>query len=207
MLCQLSAAHAPAVIALVALGLAMSLASFAGAAPAAKPFNFKEASKNVPKPREVWPHVKKDMVPLEFKVLSDEIVQSDTDPSQKLRKVTAHFWSIELEGKKWGHPCVIFTPADNSRNMTPERRGKVAIVGSPAWRYFPVHVDKYGERQYIRVDRVGYSDGYHPEDCPGGVDLWPTEADGSGQSLTRKVPSAYGNDPDNWMAAAPSPAD
>jgi len=37
------------------------------------------------------------------------------------------------------------------------------------------------------------------------VDLWPTGPDGSGQSLTRKVLSAYGNDPDNWTALAPSP--
>ncbi|MFZ2148948.1 MAG: hypothetical protein WAV28_17190, partial [Sedimentisphaerales bacterium] len=71
-------------------------------------------------------------------------------------------------------------------------------------------------------DRVGYSDGFHPdpssrggihpEDCPGGVDLWPSAPDGGGKSLTRKTsaPSGtgqadYGNDPDNWVAAIPSP--
>ncbi|MGD2095217.1 MAG: lamin tail domain-containing protein [Phycisphaerales bacterium] len=57
----------------------------------------------------------------------------------------------------------------------------------------------------VRIDRVSFSDGSHPEDFPGGVDLWPVEADGSGQSLTRRVPSDYGNDPDNWIASAPSP--
>jgi hypothetical protein len=57
----------------------------------------------------------------------------------------------------------------------------------------------------VRVDRVSYSDGSHPEDCPGGIDLWPIEADGAGQSLTRQVSSDYGNDPDNWTASAPSP--
>ena len=61
--------------------------------------------------------------------------------------------------------------------------------------------------EYIRIDRVTYSDGFHPEDCPGGVDLWPTGPDGSGQSLTRKVLSAYGNEPDNWLAVAPSPGE
>ena len=45
----------------------------------------------------------------------------------------------------------------------------------------PGDVDEYGTRYYIRVDRVGYSDGSHPEDCPGGVDLWPREADGGGK--------------------------
>ncbi len=60
-------------------------------------------------------------------------------------------------------------------------------------------------RYYIRVDRVNYSDGSHPEDCPGGVDLWPTGADGDGESLARKVSDDYGNDPDNWQAASPTP--
>jgi len=62
-----------------------------------------------------------------------------------------------------------------------------------------------GTRYYIRVDRVNYSDGLHPEDCPGGIDLWPTEADGGGKSLTRIVPADYGNDVINWQADDPSP--
>jgi len=69
----------------------------------------------------------------------------------------------------------------------------------------PGEVDEFGTHYYIRVDRVNYSDGFHPEDCPGGVDLWPTEPDGSGKSLTRKTGADYGNDPDNWIASAPSP--
>jgi len=62
-----------------------------------------------------------------------------------------------------------------------------------------------GIRYYIRVDRVNYSDGSHPEDCPGGIDLWPTEADGDGNSLTRIDPNLYGNDPNNWDANTPTP--
>ena len=87
----------------------------------------------------------KHAVALDFTVQSDEIVTSDTDPSLKLRKVTAHFYSQELDGKKWGHPCVILLPADPNRNRTPEREGKVVIIGSPAESYFPIHVAKYGE--------------------------------------------------------------
>jgi len=71
----------------------------------------------------------------------------------------------------------------------------------------PGDVDEFGTRYYIRVDRVGYSDGSHPEDCPGGVDLWPTEPDGGGKSLTRKTGADYGNDPDNWIATIPSPGE
>jgi hypothetical protein len=70
----------------------------------------------------------------------------------------------------------------------------------------PGDVDELGERHYIRVDRINYSDGSHPEDCPGGVDLWPVDADGWGYSLSRKLSSAYGNDPGNWSASFPSPA-
>ena len=50
-----------------------------------------------------------------------------------------------------------------------------------------------------------YFDGSHPDSCPGGVDLWPTEPDAGGKSLTRTIPANYGNDPNNWTAATPSP--
>lgn len=119
--------------------------TFAQSTSATKPFNFEEASRNVPKPRDVWPEVMKHAVPLEWKVLSDEIVVSDTDPSKKLRRVTAHFWSQELAGKKWGHPCVIFMPADASVNASAERKGRVVILGSPPGEQFSVHVAKVGE--------------------------------------------------------------
>ncbi|MBL7153270.1 MAG: hypothetical protein ISS79_06105, partial [Phycisphaerae bacterium] len=69
----------------------------------------------------------------------------------------------------------------------------------------PGDIDKYGRRHYIRIDRVTYSDGSHHDDVPGGVDLWPTEADAGGKSLTRTAPALYGNDPNNWAAAAPTP--
>jgi len=37
------------------------------------------------------------------------------------------------------------------------------------------------------------------------VDLWPVQADAGGKSLSRKVSQAYGNDPNNWQAATPTP--
>jgi hypothetical protein len=58
-----------------------------------------------------------------------------------------------------------------------------------------------GTRYYIRADRVNYSDGFHPF----GDDPWPLGPDGYGQSLTRNVPDNYGNDPENWIGAEPSP--
>jgi hypothetical protein len=65
--------------------------------------------------------------------------------------------------------------------------------------------DADGTRHWIRVDRIDYSDGSHPQDFPTGVDPWPVKADGQGMSLTRQNPHAYGNDPANWQATAPSP--
>jgi hypothetical protein len=62
-----------------------------------------------------------------------------------------------------------------------------------------------GVRYYIRVDRVDYSDGSHPGGEPNDVDLWPTQADGGGKSLTRISTTLYGNDPNNWTAATPNP--
>ena len=69
----------------------------------------------------------------------------------------------------------------------------------------PGDVDESGTLYYIRIDRVSYSDGSHPENCPGGVDHWPTTPDGDGESLNRKISSDYGNDPNNWTASVPSP--
>lgn len=59
----------------------------------------------------------------------------------------------------------------------------------------PGDVDELLERRFIRVDRVNYDD----------AGLWPAAADGAGASLTRVNLFAYGNDPANWIAAAPTP--
>jgi len=48
---------------------------------------------------------------------------------------------------------------------------------------------------YVLVEKVEYSDS----------SPWPSGADGLGLSLQRIVASAYGNDPINWVAGAPSP--
>jgi hypothetical protein len=83
--------------------------------------------------------------------------------------------------------------------------GRLSNAGERLQIGMPGDIDEEGTRYYIRIDRVTYSDGLHPEDCPGGVDKWPTEADGLGKSLSRKVPTDYGNDVANWQAATPSP--
>jgi hypothetical protein len=83
--------------------------------------------------------------------------------------------------------------------------GKLANEGEQLELSKPGDVNDLGIRQYIRVERVDYSDGSHPGDEPGDVDLWPTGADGSGKSLIRTSTTQYGNDPNNWTAATPTP--
>jgi hypothetical protein len=85
--------------------------------------------------------------------------------------------------------------------------GSLSNAGESLEFSMPGDVDNEGIRQYIRVDRVNYSDGSHPENCPGGIDLWPTETDGNGMALSRKVLTDYGNDPYNWIAAPASPGE
>jgi hypothetical protein len=48
---------------------------------------------------------------------------------------------------------------------------------------------------YVLADAVRYRP----------ASLWPAAANGTGFSLQRRLASAYGNDPTNWCAAAPTP--
>ena len=83
--------------------------------------------------------------------------------------------------------------------------GKLANGSEKIQLSIPGAVEDDGQRHWIRLDRVVYSDGSHPEDFASGIDPWPLAADGYGGALTRIDPAAYGNDPANWQAAAPSP--
>jgi hypothetical protein len=101
----------------------------------------------------------------------------------------------------WRYPTVpegiILGPYDGMLNNA----GESLELGMPG------DMDTEGVRQYIRIDRINYSDGSHPENCPGGIDLWPVEADGGGMALKRKVLTDYGNDPENWLASVTSPGE
>ncbi|MCP4713398.1 MAG: hypothetical protein GY869_32615, partial [Planctomycetes bacterium] len=84
-------------------------------------------------PQELWLDFEKSLPELEFTVGKHEIFNSDTKPDMQLRRMEVKFYSQEIDGKKWGHPCVVFTPADPTINAAPERRGKVVIVGQRSW--------------------------------------------------------------------------
>jgi hypothetical protein len=59
----------------------------------------------------------------------------------------------------------------------------------------PGRTNNLGTRQYIRIDRVNYSDS-HP---------WPAGPDGGGTALRRISERSYGNDFANWTEATASP--
>ena len=73
--------------------------------------------------------------------------------------------------------------------------GQLSNGGEKVEISMPGDVDGDGVRQYIRIDRVNYDD----------EELWPITPDGYGASLSRLFPQYYGNDPNNWQAAAPTP--
>jgi len=61
---------------------------------------------------------------------------------------------------------------------------------------------------YIRIDRVKYSDGRHPQEYPDlPCDPWPAEPDGQGYSLAKIDSTQYGNDVANWTADTPTPGE
>ena len=86
--------------------------------------------------------------------------------------------------------------------------GKLSNAGESLELSMPGDIDTAGDRHYIRIDRVNYSDGSHPENCPGGIDLWPAEPDGSGKSLyAESTPPTTATIPTNWAASVPAPGE
>lgn len=85
-----------------------------------------------PTPPQLWDRFRKTLPPFEFTVVSDEIVRSDSDPDQELRRVEVKFISNVVDGKTMGHRGVIFMPADPGLNKSPARSGKVVIVAHGA---------------------------------------------------------------------------
>jgi hypothetical protein len=89
--------------------------------------------------------------------------------------------------------------------MVPWTSGRLDNAGDHLYLLKPGDVDADGTRYWIEVDSLDYSDGRHPKSFPQKVDPWPTAADGAGASLERLLPRKYGNDPNNWQAAPPTP--
>jgi hypothetical protein len=80
-------------------------------------------------PRDLWVRIQETLPPFTFTVEKDEVVPSDTQPREKLRRVEVKFTSQVIQGKPMNHLSTIFLPADAGILEEPARRGKVVIVG------------------------------------------------------------------------------
>ncbi|NQT15681.1 MAG: hypothetical protein HQ582_23190 [Planctomycetes bacterium] len=102
-------------------------------------------------PAQTWQRCQETLLPFNYEIQKDEIVPSDTRPTMKLRRVEVKFYSQELNGQKWGHPCVVYMPADEAITSSPDRLGKCVIVGQRGWDglatgpWRPAFLGNYGE--------------------------------------------------------------
>jgi hypothetical protein len=109
-------------------------------------------------PRELWNRFLATAPPFTFTIEKDEVVQSDTDPRKRLRRIEVKFYSQEIDGKPVGHPSVIFMPADPRVYEAPERRGKVVVVANrsldnpPNGSWRQAFLGSYGEPIAARTD-------------------------------------------------------
>ena len=97
----------------------------AAAAPAAQ--------EGLPTPAELWARLQPRLPPLAWRVVGERVVPSATDPGKKLRRLEVEFCSQVVAGRPWGHPSVVFLPADPAVNARPPRRGRVVVVGQRSW--------------------------------------------------------------------------
>ena len=125
-------------------------------------------------PKQTWDRLRATLPPFSFRVERDEVVPSDSDPRQKLRRLEVKFYSQTIEGRAWGHPSVVYLPADRKIYDSAGRRGKVVIVGQRSWDglatgpWREAFLGNYGEPIAART-------GYPTMICP-----VPGEYDGSG---------------------------
>jgi hypothetical protein len=109
---------------------------------------------------------------------------------------------------------VAFDPATNAGALASFRAKYAVPTNTPIFGPYSGHLNNAGETlelcrpdatqqpphpdagfvPQILVDRLSY----------GAAGAWPTNADGGGASLQRRVAGDYGNDPVNWEAKAPT---
>jgi len=132
------------------------------------------AATSEPTLRQIWDRFRLTLPPLDYRIEKDEVVPSDSDPRVELRRIEVEFYSQETDGKAWGHPCVVYLPADRKLFAAAQRRGKIVIVGQRSWDGLATgpwrnsYLGNYGEP-------IAALTGYPTMVCP-----VPGEYDGSG---------------------------
>lgn len=84
-------------------------------------------------PREIWERFRKTLPDPGLTIIKDEIIDSDSDPGIQLRRIELKFYSQEINGRRWGHPCVVFMPAERKDYMKGDSKGEVVIIGQRSW--------------------------------------------------------------------------
>jgi hypothetical protein len=116
-----------------ALAAVVAAALAFGAAPPSGRSGPGQAAPPEPGLKEIWERVRPTLPALEYRIEKDATGPSDTDPRMLLRRLEVKFYSQEIGGKKWGHPCVIFIPVGSPGLEDPNKRGRVVIVGQRSW--------------------------------------------------------------------------
>jgi hypothetical protein len=79
-------------------------------------------------PKQLWERLRETLPPFTYDVVQDEVVNSDTDPSLRLRRIEIRFISQVIDGIKMGHDAVIFIPEDTANRRPEASRGRVVVV-------------------------------------------------------------------------------
>jgi len=126
---------------ILAAGLGSAVLASGGAGSAAPPAQ----AASVPNIRQLWERCRETLIPFSYKVLSDRIVASDTDPSKKLRRMEVRFASqtVGQWERRMTHTAVVHLPADPALLAAPARKGKVVIIAN-AFGDDSI-IDNYGE--------------------------------------------------------------
>ena len=92
---------------------------------------------------------------------------------------------------------------DASVRIVGPYQGKLANDAGTLTLLKPIHPTQSSPTSFYRGPWLSYAivdQVQHSDHAP-----WPAGADGTGMSLQRIAPAAYGNDPANWKAALPTP--
>lgn len=82
--------------------------------------------------RKAWLDLDSRLIPLEAVVEKRERIPSLSRPGSFLKRLEVKFHSQEINGRKWGHPCLVFIP-ERRAAFAKKNETRVVIVGQRSW--------------------------------------------------------------------------
>lgn len=125
-----------------------------------------------PSLRELWQRCQETLPPFTFKIVKEEIIPSISSPPLKLRRLEVRFTSqvVGQWERRMEHTGIIHLPTPEAISSSPDRKGKVVILGCPYGD--STILDDYGEPIAARtgyptmvVPIPGEYDGHDGESC------------------------------------------